>query len=452
MEDELPHELSTITEVDTPATSRLNATDITNVNETTAKNSSIKLAPDVDVYQLLYKAFPEFRDYIKTHPNISQLSLVSVNESIDAGTSALTDTKLGKLLEGVQIDDLNYRTFQGECPDMDSIQLNESKLALSYRKFPTHSEYAKSVPGLLDSQSIEQVDLSDTNENSNSSLPDIVNELKNRKILEHSFAEADGDAGNLEDLLVIHGKRKMNSSLMSKPNDDKLSDDLESDLNSMGLAWVSAELKKSKAAAASTSQSSDSSNHAEKLYQSSLSINKQKSPVKPKTAKRSYQRMNQSKVTNDSFVDKNLVATHTTTVEGTATSQPTDSEALAKSINFKDFFERQLLIHSSNSSTSDSSLASMFLKSFLGQSSSCIPETPQNHVVDKQRTSTPVDSDGKDSSSRKLYRTSTCVENSSKIQTESLFFSNDSRISSVRLSTTDSTLSGQSDEHEKETK
>lgn len=452
MDDDLPHELSTITEVDTPATSRLNATDMTNVNETTLKNGSIKLASDDEVMKLLYKAFPNFRDYLKANPNISHVSMASINEITEAGTSALTETKLGKLLEGVQIDDFKYRTFQGERPDIDSILLNESEMALSYKKFPTHSEYAKSVPGLLDSQSIEQVDVSDTNENSNSSLPDIINELKSRKILEHSFEEAKDGEGGLEDLLKIHGNQKTNSALTTQPNDEGLSDELENDLNSMGLGWVSTELKKSKAVATSTSQSSDSSIHDEKLRQS-LS-NKQLSPIanRAKSIKRTFQKMNQSKATNDSFVDKNLVATHTGIVEGTA-SHPTDSEALAKSINLKDFLARELLKHSSMSSSSDSSVGSLFLKSLLGQSSIFMPETPQNRGADKQRTSTPVDhsSEGKDSSSRRVYRTSTTLKDSSKNQTESpTFFSNDSQISSVRMSTTDSTSSTPSDEQQKQ--
>lgn len=439
MEDELPHELSTITEVDTPATSRLNATDLTNVNESTLKNGSIKLAPDDEALKLIYKAFPNFMDYIKANPEIAQVSLASLNESIAAGTSGvLSDSKLAKLLEGVQPDDLKYRTFPDDRPDVNSILLNESDVTLSYKKFPKHSEYAKSIPGLLDSQSIDQVDLSDTN----SSLPDIVNELKSRKIIEHSFEETK-NGGNLEDLLVVQNNRKTDSSLTTSPNDDVLSDALEQELNSMGLAWVSVQLKKSKAADASpsTSQSSDTSNHVEKARQST-------SPVKSRAAKRTFQKMNQSKATNDSFVDKNLVATHTGTVERTATSQPTDPEALAKSINLKDFLARELLKHSSMSSSSDSSLASMFLKSFLGQSSGCMPETPQNRGVDKQRTSTPVDhsSDGKDSSSRKVYRTSSTIKDANKNQTESpTFFSNDSQISSVRMSATDLTSSSHSD-------
>lgn len=454
LEDELPHELSTITEVDTPATSRLNATDITNVNDTTLKNGSIKLVTEDEVLKMLYQAFPKFKDYIKANPNITAASLLSINDTtLDAGTSALTETKLGKLLEGVQIDELKYRTFQGERPDMDSIQLNDSELALSYKKFPTHSEYAKSIAGLLDSQSIEKVDLSDANENSNSSLPDIVNELKNRKILEHSFEEAEGNGANLDDLHLVHGSQKVNSSITTRPNDEGLSDELENDLNSMGLAWVSAELKKSKAADTSISQSSDSSNQAEKPPRSSSTSNKQLPPVKPKMGKRTFQKMNQSKATNDSFVDKNLIATHTGMVEGTA-SQPTDPEALAKSINLKDFLARELLKHSSVSSSSDSSLASLFLKSYLGQSSVGMPDTPQNRGIDssKQRTSTPVDhsSDGKDSSTRKVYRSSTTVKDTSKQQTDSpTFFSNDSQISSVRLSITETTSATQSDETNK---
>lgn len=448
IEDEVLHELSTITEVDTPATSRLNATDATNLNDTTLKNSFVKLAPENDVLKLLYIAFPNFKDYIKSNSSASQLSMVTVNESGDATVepSMNLDEKLGKLLEpsGSHVDQFKYKTFEGEDqrPQIDSKLLDESAVHMSYAKFPTHSEYAKSVSGLLDSQSIDDI------ENTNSSLPDIVNELKNRKILEHSFEEAeDSTGGNLEDLLLIRSAPKYNSCLttQTKNQDMSLSDVLENDLNSMGLSWVSAELKKSKAIASSTSVSSDSG--AEKTLQST---NKHTlSPVKPKSAKRNYQKMNQSKITNDSFVDKNIIATNTGIIEATVTTQPTDSEAIAKSINLKEFLARELLKHSSMSS-SDSSLTSMFLKSYLGQST-VLSETP-NRGIDKHRTSTPVDhsSEGKESSGKKIGRTSTTKHTQNNKTDSPTFFSNDSReLSSVRMSTTNSTSSVLSGDRQK---
>ncbi|XP_031625721.1 titin homolog isoform X2 [Contarinia nasturtii] len=448
MEDELPHELSTITEIDTPQTSRLNATDATNLNET--KNNSIKLTQADEASKLIYKAFPQLKDYIKLNPNTSQVSMASANDTdlTMAGTSAIANEHVEKLLEpfGSQVNELKYKTYDGDRPDVNnSRQLEDSELRMSYSKFPTHSEYAKSVPGLLDSQSLDKVDLSD--DNSNSSLPDIVNELKSRKILDRSFEEAKGNYGNLDDLLVVGNPRAISLLTTESTVSDTLSEELEHELNSMGLAWVSTELKKSKKV--STSQSSDSSNHGERLHRSS---NKQQSPSKLKAV----QKMNHSKATNDSFVDKNLVATNSGTVEGTITTQKSESDQLAKSINLKDFLARQLMKHSSmSSSSSDSSLASIFLKSFLLQSDVKSPDTPQNRGKDKHRTSTPVDhssGDGKDSSSKKMYRTltSTAVGEMSKNQTESLtYFSNEShQLSSVRMSTTNSMSSTLSDERQ----
>lgn len=160
--------------------------------------------------------------------------------------------------------------------------------------------------------------------------------------------------------------------------------------------------------------------------------------------------MNQSKITNDSFVDKNITAANTGLIEATTvTTQPTDSAAIAKSINLKEFLARELLKHSSMSS-SDSSLTSMFLKSYLGQST-ILSETP-NRGIDKHRTSTPVDhsSEGKESSGKRIFRTSTSRDTQNNKTDSPTFFSNDSgELSSVRMSTTKSTSSALSENRHK---
>lgn len=447
MEDELPHELSTITEVDTPATSRLNATD---ANDNTLKNSSMSQAPDNNVLKLLYNAFPNFKDYVKSNPNLSHTSMASLNESdATTGASAVLDEKIARLLQtySSQADELNYKKFDGEDqrPQNDKI-LEDSALRMSYCKFPSHSDYAKSVPGLLDSQSLDQMQLSDANDHSLSSLPDIVHELKNRKILEHSFEEAEGkETDDLDDLLLIQGNQKTVSAQTTEDRnqDESLSEELEHDLNSMGLSWVTAEMKKSKAISTSTSVSSDTSNHTDRSRRSSA---KQLSPLKPKTAKRKYAKIDQTKATNDSFVDKHLVMPSNSNEHGTVTTQPTDEDPQVRSVNLKEFLARELLKHSSMSSSSDSSLASMFLKSFLGHSSNGrLPETPQNRGIDKHRTSTPVDhsSDSRgEASSKRVIHSSSAIEgiNMNTNNTASpTFFDNESQLSSVHMSTTDST-------------
>lgn len=453
IEDELPHELSTITEVDTPGTSRLNAVDVTNANESSmAPRTSIgRLESDAEALKLLYNAFPKYKDYIKSNSNVSQLSTTSVNETNDmTGGQTLSDDKLAQMLEphGSKVDELKYKTFDGEDqrPQMDSNCENE--LHMSYKKFPSHAEYAKSVPGLLDSQSIDQMQISDANdENSNSisSLPDIINELKNRNILEHSFGEAADGNGELDDLLLVRGNATNVSAQTTETckGNESLSDTLENELTKMGLGWVTAELKKSKAQPGnSSSMSSDTSNHAEPRQL----LNRQSPPTK-KTSKRSYQKMSQSRATNDSFVDKNLLMSKIATESGKISTQPSDVDTVGQSINLKDFLARELLKHSSVSSSSDSSMASMFLKSFLGQSSRISPETPQSRGRDKHRTSTPVDHSKVDSSStdnrndsKKGIHSSSSTRDLNKNEAAThTFFSNDSQqLSSVRLSTTDS--------------
>lgn len=490
IEDELPHELSTITEVDTPGTSRLNATDATNANDTTLKNITVKFAPDNEAFKLLYNAFPNFTEYIKSNTNLSQMSSISANEMSDLtiGGNTIPDEKLEKLLEpqGSKIDELKYKTFDGNNPEIDSKLLQESELHMSYEKFPPFSEYAKET-GLLDnaSQSIEQTITSNGNENSSSTLPDIVNELKSRNILERSFEEGVGANENIEDLLTVHGNQT--GTTESGNQDESFSNDLDKDLKSMGLSWVTAELKKSKAAGTSPSQSSDSSILAEKSRRLS---NKQQSPTKAKNSKRSFQqlsqlnqskannvsfvdknigatnvaagitpprsdemggksmnlkaflesrnpkltipRMKHSKATNDSFIDKNIEATN---VAPEVKTQHTD-ETEGNMMNLKSFLARELLQHSSVSSSSDSSLASIFLKSFLGQSSGIL-DMPQH----RDRTSTPVDNNKGDShstntrgdsSSKRGIHSSSVVrglnENSSSSPT---FFRSESELSSV---------------------
>lgn len=403
---------------------------------------------------MIYSAFPGYKEYINLKDSISQVSLTNVNETVNitAEASSNLSENIEKCLRPSisQMDDLRYKPFEGERPDVDSKLFDESELRLSYAKFPTHAEYAKSISGLMDSQSLEDVHNSETNDNSSSSLPDIVNELKNRKILEHSFEEAeDGKGDNLEDILSANTNQKYLGKALSSATtqqvqntDGSLSDVLGHDLNNMGLAWATAEMKKSKAASHSISVSSDSSNHCDKPHQS---------PIKQRQAKRSFQKMNQSKATNDSFVDKNIVATNTGMNEGTTSTQQTGSDLYGKSMNLKEFIAREIHKHSSVSS-SDSSLASYLINSILGGSSIELPGTPNNRGgIDKHRTSTPVDhsSDGKDSSKRN-YKTSSINKDSNKNQTESpTFFSNESQISSVRMNSTDSNTSDLNEERKK---
>lgn len=450
MEDELPHELSTITEVDTPATSRLNATDMTNISEITLKNGSLKLMPDGEAPRLQYNAFPTFKDYIKSNPNISAAGSIGDTIDLTIGVNSIPDERLSKMLEphGSRADELKYKPFAGENPENKLLLPGPSEPHLSYTKFPSHAEYAKDTTGLLDSQSIDQLQNSDENDNSSSSLPDIVSELKNRNILEHSFHEAAGDGCDFDDLLVVHGNNAQSGqTTVSRKDDESLSDTLEHELNSMGLKWVTASLKKMKLLSSSTSTStttSDSSNVQDKLYRS-----KQSPQALKRINKRTYQHMNESQAAGDSFVDKNLMVPKASGDDRSAArTQASNSESIGKQINLKEFMARELLKHSSVSSSSDSSLASMFLKSFLGQPVTNAPETPpNNNGLDKHRTSTPIESKDNSNSKGGIRSSSSPMESKNDAASHTFFPNDSQQLSSVRFSTTGSTSTFSDDRH-----
>lgn len=428
IEDELPHELSTITEVDTPATSRLNATDVNcNNDQLLKKSDSLKNITDNEVLKFLYNQFPNFKDYIMCNGHLSN---VSINDSVEvtAATSAILGDKMENLFDMEVPDEfLKYQKNNSETKNNETLKTKESEIA--YTKFPSHSQYAQTASGLLDSQSIDRADLSD-----NTSLPDVLLELKARNIIDHSFDGVSSGEGSFKDLLAIPTNVK-NSELTHKkadPPSDSLSENLEHDLNSIGLTWATTILRKSKEI--SPSSSSISSSHEDR-------------------SQRSLQRYSAKKISNilkksgnKSFYDeKNENITNNTSVR--------IEETQMKSMNLKEFLARELLKHSSMSSSSDSSLASIFLKSFLENSKDLtkMSATSPNIGTDKHRTSTPVQNSNESKGESKIdlsIKSSTVRRNLSKNETSlpitaandlSKFFSGGGHLSSVRSNSTDST-------------
>lgn len=429
--------MSTITEVDTPATSRLNATEVNcNNDQLLKKNDSPKNIPDNEVLKFLYNQFPNFKDYIMCN---NHLSNVSMNDSVEvtAATSAILGDKLENLF-GVEVppEFLKYQKFCSETKSDDVLKPNESKIA--YTKFQSHSQYAQSASGLLDSQSIDRADLSD-----DTSLPDVLSELKARKIIDHSFEGVSSGEGSFKDLLAIPTNVK-NFELTHKkadPTSDSLSENLEHDLNSIGLKWATTILRKSEGI--STSSSSISSNHEDRSQRSLRRQSpKRMSNILKKPGNKSF---------ND---DKNENITNNTSVR--------TEESQMKSMNLKEFLARELLKHSSMSSSSaDSSLASIFLKSFLEPSKdlSKMSETSPNRGTDKHRTSTPVQNSNESNGDSKInlsIKSSTVRRKLSENETSlpitaandlSKFFSGGSHLSSVRSTSTDSTTASSDERH-----
>lgn len=440
----------------------MNATDFTcDGNET--KNNS-KRANDNEILKFLYNQFPNYREYITSDKNLTQVSIGSTDDNfeITQRASLILGEKLEKLLELHQGGELKYRAFAGEDQQLNeqeesSTKTTESIPNMSYAKFPTHSQYAE---GLLDNQGNNQTD---AGEESDTTLPDIVNELKNRNILERSFEEMSGSG---EDLLTIpiRDKAKTRTDQTGKNVENpksSLSDSLERDLNRVGLNWATTMLKKTNENATSTSTSStESLNRNNRIRDSSL---RKSSPKKleNKSKEKNAQLANHSSA--NSFIDKNLAMPGNAT-EVTTSTQQNESDICSKSINLKEFLARELLKHSSSSSLStDTSMASIFLKSFLGQSPTTSSNfSPQNRATDKHRTSTPVqqtsfDMKSKSSSNLKLDTAIKSSLNKNDVSASASnvafhdlapkFFSGESHLSSVRLSTTDSTISSSDERH-----
>lgn len=433
MEDEHPHELSTITEVDTPVTSRLNTTEMANaVDQSTIANRTQEGMNDSQckaLLQMLYNRFPDFHEYIRSISNIAQ-----------ASETTATSEKLGHLMSADgHLSALNYQSFH-PSHNPENLSLPTS---FTYGRFPSHSEYARDATGLLDSQSIEQLQVSEKEEDPNtnsSSLPDIVSELRSRN-LKHSFEiESDDEHSLNKDPKTVTDVQA--ASTVEKLGSGSLSDTLEKQLQEMGINWASSMIKKSKQVeklSASTSTTSSASENSSHLMQ--RSAKKAHSPQKPPRASKSPRK---STRTNDSSVDINFSTTQATVISQACEGNP---------VNLKDFLARELMKHSSTSSSSDSSLASIFLKSFLGHSSShhsaAVPPTPLTRTSDKHRTSTPVNVEsGNGTRSVSLKKPSPLLEyqslgispddtqNANDLTNK--LFSGESHLSSVHINSSDS--------------
>lgn len=444
MEDDGPHELSTITEVDTPATSRLNATDLTCAGNDIRNTSATKKITENEIMTFLYSHFPNFKDYVKSNESASLLSTATVDENFDITqrASIILGEKLEKILGGNDTDMLEYRAYNNENPAKSNEKAVNNQ-NMSYSKFPTHSEYMQS-DHMVDTNPIDPLQLSDLSEPTDSTLPDIVSELKSRNIF----------VGPLRDRTALFEQLDGTEFIKFIQNaaTDSLSESLENDLKKMGLNWVTTMMKKTKTAA-QLSTSSESSDQNEK----------QRSPPKlrPQLSNGHENGGHVEKCDSNSFIDRNIAISIKPT-ESSRTTEQTEPDVHCKPTNLKDFLARELLKHSSTSSmSSDSSLGSIFLKSFLGRSVSLSDDqqsTPQQREKDKHRTSTPVQHVSGNGRSISSSNSRSDVASKSGEQRDDAgnshdltpkFFSGESNLSSVGLSSIDSAGTTSSDEQNK---
>lgn len=320
------------------------------------------------------------------------MATIDENFDVTQRASMILGEKLEKILSSENDPGmLQYQAYNGENRGKTAAKPNEShEQNLCYSKFPTHSQYMAS-DHMIDTQSLDPLQLSDLSEPTDSTLPDIVSELKSRNIFVGPMRERSDMDNEYANATAIN-------RMIQNAATDSLSESLENDLRKMGLNWVTSMMKKTKTAT-QLSTSSESIDQDDKSARPSYRPRSSPSKLKSVTNGNSHGHGTNDKandIANDSnsFVDKNIVVSLRPT-ESSRTTDKTEPDHHGMSMNLKDFLARELLKHSSSSSMStDSSLGSIFLKSFLGRSLSASddqPGTPKtHHEKDKHRTSTPV--------------------------------------------------------------
>lgn len=382
---ELGHDLSTITEVDTPvATSRMNTslTDThapipTQTNSATLAHLLLEISSNTR-QKLQITSFhsppnAESNDTTSYSATKQQLEIrpFPSHSSFAEGVSGLADTA-----SILTVNETGKSQSQLEPP-------------MAIRSFPTHKEYAKQTSGLCTSASVAAA----LDENYDS-FPDIEAELKKRNLLQHSF-----DSISFES----NGDDRQSDFKMPTLSTSS-SDNLEEEMQKMGINWASSMIKKSKIA---THAMTSSSSNDEPL---------QSKPLKSILA--------------NTAVDRTQL---------TNTSANASNKSTGKPMNLKEFLARELLKRSNTLSSSsahdDSTLASQFLRSLLGTSS----ENSSKHsaglvyMSERHRTSTPV----KDVQASTPGRPVVIVEEVSSRSKSATYqlFSGESGLSSVRGST-----------------
>lgn len=384
---DLGHDLSTIIEVDTPiATSRLNSSS-NDANRITDQNNA-KLA------QLLLEISSNTRNTLKiaSFPYESSVG----NDS----TQSISHIKLPIQIEpfpshasfanGVSglVDTIS---IMGENDQEDDHQSNPDPTHI--RPFITHQQFAKETSGLCTSQSV-----AGGLDDDHISFPDVEYELRKRNLLQHSTESV---------YLDTDGGQKPEAP---KPIENKLptystssSDNLEMEMQRLGINWASSMIKKNKIATnqalATSSSASSNEDHVKSIHS----------------------KLNASSMANS--------------------SPNVSNKSLGKPLNLKEFLARELIKRSNSLSSStahdDSTLASQFLRSLLGSSSDNSSKMSGSLVYrsERHRTSTPVRDNRPSTPGRPPIIPNEETETSRSKSATHHMFSGESGLSSVRGST-----------------
>ncbi|XP_036327711.1 plectin [Rhagoletis pomonella] len=309
-EDDVAHELSTILEVDTPATSRINATAAGSATAAAEASRSKRLQP---------QHFPTFEQYAREmNLDVSQL---------DADTSMRVHQEFEMLIASLRAAQdgtaPDYREFpslsaylrnlsvhreggeEDESPEtIDDLIACLRVANLTIKAFPSRQEYmrqkkADSASGeFLDSASLENITDSrpNTNTETESESINIEEELRRRQILQHSFRTANAKeqifsstardgAGQAPAHLRIFTTESGIEKLTSTSENG--SSEFERQLFSLGMKWpatMRARTKKAEAAGGSnTSSSSERILHAGAVGAGAATTEQQRSSPKNTT-------------------------------------------------------------------------------------------------------------------------------------------------------------------------
>lgn len=443
-----PHELSTIIEIDTPATSQLNA--------------SINNTRDSALAKLLLQKWPTFREYIREH-NLDATAF-------DPEQSSQGDIDLRQLIDWTTTNpDLMYKLFASQSPIADETcqplaaaqpttevvstpatnvtKHSTANDSLAFRQFPTHKEYADvGASGLCDSASIDREAIGNDDDDS-ASLPDMELEAQKRNLIQGRFSDIPAATNQVWQEMSATRTDEMVAD--SQQNHSSSTDTFEEQLNKMKMTWAGTMLRKTKRLHAMTSSSSSAENFDDKRLPVAATVSGGDHSGQPPIS---------GVATKDSFVDSNITnASVAISMSGSgdgggstlsSTSESIDNK---KPLNLKEFFARELMrrTHQSSSMTSslsllddDSTLSSNFLRSLLGTSRTtssslqlngadptALGQTADKHTT-TQRTSTPVKVISTDSTSLSIGAAA-AAGGASSVPDGNLF-SGESRLSSVK--------------------
>lgn len=352
---DLGHDLSTIIEVDTPiATSRMNTT-LNDARPNSPESNEAKLA------QLLLEISSNTRNTLKIshfpyepsmdHDTIQSLSNSRTQFQIQPFPSHAS------FADGVSglIDTASIMADEDVEPSAKDL-FDHAHI----RPFVTHKEFAKETSGLCTSQSVAAALLDDDL----GSFPDVETELRKRNLLQHSVESLFVVEPNDDNVQARNEDAKAKVKIPTYSTSS--SDNLEQEMQKLGINWASSMMKKNKIATTQALTTSSSSSNDELLQ----SINT----------------LNPKRNTSINIDFSPHVA-----------SPPNASnQSIGKPLNLKEFLARELLKRSNSLSSSsahdDSTLASQFLRSLLGSSGDNSSQMSGGLVYtsERHRTSTPV--------------------------------------------------------------